>query len=380
MLTLVFTMKHQSSPKIALVLAGGGARGAYQAGFLRGLAEILPDKKLPFPILTGVSVGAINAAYLACYAHDFPQGTQKLWDMWANLKPEGVFIPKQGALLKNGVHLLSQWVFGTRQKSGLFTTLLDNKPLRDLLASQLDFNAIRQHIKNGDLQGVCFTATNYTKRNSVSFFDGAEHLPSWHKRERIGRRMHLSVEHVVASTALPLLFEPVSLEHCFYGDGSTTLTAPLSPAIHLGAEKIIAITMHHHREDQPTSRGSGSLFGSIMATLLRSVFNDLLDTDLERLETINQLLGSHEKHLKMRHIQALELKPSKDLGQLVAKCDLSSQNSFLRLVKRIGATKGGDHALISYLSFDKSYTVPLLELGYKDAISSQALYDKFRSA
>lgn len=372
--------------KIALVLTGGGARGAYQAGFLRGLADIGPEGKSPFSILTGCSVGAINAAYLACYPDSFQDATKNLWDMWANLRPNGVFTPRTRVFFRNSVYWFAKFILGSRKAKPPFSSILNNSPLRSFLSTRLDFDSMHGHLAAGKLHGVAFSLTDYTRGNSTTFFQGAQEIKPWESHGRWGRRSELTVDHVVASAGLPILFEPVKIGNRYYGDGSIRLTAPLSPAIHLGAEKILVVTTHGHenlesaKKNEATGQqieGEKPSFGVISATLLRSIFSDSLHSDLERLHTINQLVssGSTEPHLKS--IPAIEFRPTKDLGKIASECCSTYNGSFMRMLKFFGALDSNDHAVLSYLSFEPSYTVPLLEVGYQDAQAAKQQLKEF---
>jgi len=255
--------------------------------------------------------------------------------------------------------------------------LLSNRPLIDLLSSHLDFDAIGKNLRSGHLHAVAFSATNYTKGNLVTFFDGAETITPWDRGVRGGQRTTLSVEHVVASAGLPLLFEPVRIGDGYFGDGSIRLTAPLSSAIHLGAEKILVVATHSHKET--TKSGSQDpkppSFGAIMATLIQSVFSDPLDYDLETLKTLNRFAPSPSN--EYRQISTIECSPSFDLNELAAASRHALPSSFMRFLGAIGATGHDSTALLSHLAFEKTYTIPLLEAGYKDAIESRTTLEQF---
>lgn len=361
-----------SFSKIALVLTGGGARGAYQAGFLRGLADILPNRNLPFGIVTGCSVGAINAAYLACFAHDFKQATARLWDMWATIKPEGVFIPKRGSFVKIALNALSHILLN--KNTPLNITLLDSKPLEELLLKELKFDDIRASVSAGELHAVAFTAMDYNRRISTSFFEAKENVEGWRLQGSLGVRTTLSVEHVVGSAGLPLLFEPVKIKDSYFGDGSIKLLAPLRPAVRLGAEKIFILSTYSlgrniDQDDEKLLEHYPS-FNSIIATMLQSVFSDALDEDLARLKQLNELKTNK------RHIPALEIKPSTDLSLQVANSYQSLPKSFSKFLSLIGGMEK-DHTFLSYLLFEPSFTTKLLDIGYNDACAKKNEIEAF---
>lgn len=371
----------QHSPKIALVLTGGGARGAYQAGFLKGLSDISTSPISPFSIVTGCSVGAINAAYLACSAHNFQDATESLWKMWATIEPEGIFIPKPGAFLKIGFDWFTH--LALRHKKHLTATLMDNMPLKNMLQHNLNFDALHESIKNNNIYAAAFTSMDYIRRISTTFFDGAETVEGWDKKGSLGKRTRLTVDHIVGSAGLPLLFEPVKIEDSYFGDGSIKLSAPLRPAVRLGADKIVVITTYElkrpklddtNAEEQTESYPS---FGSIIGTMLQSAFSDALDIDLERLNEINHFAGTKINGKVLKHIPALEFKPTQDLSRLAADAFIKLPPSFKKFVSLISGMDCKDNTFLSYLTFEKSYTTVLLEAGYQDALSQKSLIKTF---
>jgi NTE family protein len=379
-------MNDFSRKKIGLVLSGGGARAAYQAGVLRGISEILNEKvpvssKAPFHSISGISAGAINAAFIGCNAEDFERATSDAWRLWAGLK--------SASILDTGAFYLARLAFRWARDlslGGLFrrsksTHLLGTGPLEKLLATAFDFEALHRNLESGLLHGIAISATHYGNGSSVTFFDGSNEITPWSRSARIGIRKKIRLEHVMASASIPILFKPVKIENAFYGDGSVRLRAPLSPAIHLGAEKILTIGIRYERENlealvkHETSEMKSVSLIEIAGVMMNGAFMDGMESDVERLKRINRTVSmipadawaGAEKPL--REVPILVIKPSKDLGKMATE-QFGKFPFFIRhLLRGIGASpkKGSD--LLSYLAFDSSYTKQLLELGREDALS-----------
>ena len=365
---------------IGLVLTGGGARAAYQVGVIQAIAEMTEERVSPFKVVTGVSAGAINGSYLMSRADDFKLAAQGLWDLWAGLHSERIYRTDPASVASLG----SKWL-GAVGMGGLFSQkkvnhLLNTQPLRTLLNEELQLDKLSQFFKQGILRGVSLSATNYLTGTAISFFDGVEEIEPWMRSTRIGVRTPLTVEHVMASSAIPVFFPPVPLEGAPYGDGCIRLTSPLSPAIHLGADRIIAVGIRYFRSDEQTlelnqnTKREELTIAEIGGVLLNAVFLDSLETDLERMERINQTISlfTEEQRRKMPHqlkqIPVLALRPSQDLGTL-AKGTLKEFPTLIRfLLRGVGAKEDKGWDLISYLAFEKAYTAQLLDLGYTDTL------------
>ena len=375
---------------LGLVLTGGGARAAYQVGVIQAIADFSPVKESPFNIITGVSTGAINGSYLMSHADEFKKGAQGLWDLWLNLHSDKVYRADSMTMASLG----SKWL-GMLGAGGLIGNkkkinhLLDTGPLRDLLTRELHIDRLPEFFKTGILRGACFSATNYQTGTAISFYDGVEELVPWVRSTRLGIRTALSVDHVLASCAIPIFFSPIKINGSYYGDGCIKLTSPLSPAIHLGADRIIAVGIRHPKtpneviqlNQEPAK--SKITVAEISGTLLNSVFLDSLETDIERLERINSTIAlmSHE-HLskmtsKLRQIPVLALRPSQDLGEL-AIGTLHEFPTIIRfLLRGLGAKENKGWDLLSYLAFERAYTNQLIELGYFDTLQKKNLILEF---
>jgi NTE family protein len=240
-----------ASGKAALVLAGGGARAAYQVGVLQALKEMLPDPTVnPFPIIAGTSAGAVNAGALACHADDFGKAVDNLLDVWHNFEPRHVYRSDIAGVTANSSRWLASLFLGAFFRDRRIS-LLDNRPLAALLARKLDFARIEGNIAKGALDALAITCSGYTSGQSVSFFEGAPQLAGWKRSQRVGIRTKIQVEHLMASAGIPFLFPAHKLNREFFGDGSMRQIAPVSPALHLGADRVVVVGTARIRNDDP---------------------------------------------------------------------------------------------------------------------------------
>jgi NTE family protein len=375
--------------KTGLVLVGGGARGAYQAGVLQGLAEILGGEGGSFlDIITGISAGSINAAAVASQADRMPDAVARLHSLWADVRVEQVMRTDALSLMSIGSGWIRDLSFGgMMSRSGPRSNfLLDTAQLRKFLSSHIDFDAIAGHVERGVLDGVAVTATNYQTGTAVTFFESrAPELEGWARSARVGMRTKIGLEHVLASASIPLLFKPVAVEGAYYGDGGIRMGSPLSPAIHLGADRVLAISIRHPRSDQATARLNLAAdlppreisIADIAGVMLNAAFLDGLDGDAERMERINQTVALIaqdrlvEQPLRLRRIPLLVIRPSIDLGLLAADQFKRFPRALRYLMKGIGASDERGADFMSYLAFDPSYTRPLLEIGRTDALAQR---------
>ena len=370
------------SKKTALVLTGGGARGAYQAGVIKGIAEILGEREEPpFRVIAGVSAGAINAAFLGAQHETFKRTAEGLCRLWGELRAKAVIKTDLLSLGMLGLRWAKDLGVGGLIGSGKVTHLLDSEPLKKLIAESVDFERIRDNVHSGKIDGIGFTATNYRTGTAVTFFDGKDQILPWARSSRIGRRAHLQIEHVLASASIPVFFKPVAISGTYWGDGGIRLGTPISPAIHMGADRVIAVGIRYPRSDAQVFEMNESkapdaiTLADIGGVLMNALFLDALDQDVERMERINSTLDllPPEKAAKhpsqLRKIPILTVKPSRDLGGLAAD-QFSKFPAILRyLLKGTGASQNKGWDLLSYLAFDSSYTGMLIEVGYQDALA-----------
>jgi NTE family protein len=370
---------------VGLVLTGGGARAAYQTGAISALAEIWGPGPSPFGIITGVSAGAVNGVSLAAGAEDFRNAAGRLAALWRDLQPEKVYRTDARKMLRVGGAWLRELAGGGVLGARDVNFLLDTTPLRDYLRTHLPVPRMRRHIRTGVLQGVAVSATNYGDGSAVTFFDGAPSVEPWIRSTRIGVREHLKVEHVMASAAIPLIFPPVRIRGVFFGDGCVRLLSPLSPAIHLGAERLVAVGVRHRAGDArgPRRGAAGLPLSQIAGLLLNAVFLDSLEEDVERLERMNRVLAAmgpaQRERLRepLRQIPILALRPTRDLGGL-ARDQYRRFPRFLRyLLKGIGGAAEESSDLLSYLAFEPVYVGRCQELGYADTMARRREVEAF---
>ena len=365
-----------SGPRTALILTGGGARAGYQVGVLKAIRELLrAPQRNPFPILCGTSAGALNAASLAAAAEDFGAGVDGLLQVWENFRAHQVYRADPLSMGISGARWVSTLALGwlTRRSP---RSLLDNAPLRRLLADSLDLSRIGRAIDSGALHSISITCSGYSTGQSVSFFQGRADIEPWRRSQRVGAPTEISLDHLMASSAIPFVFPAVHLNREWFGDGSMRQVAPVSPAIHLGAEKILVVgagQMAHESE-----RPSGTLYPSlaqIAGHALSSIFLDSMSVDLERMNRINRTLSlipepvRRENGVTLRPIEVLTIAPSQRLDQLAAKHARALPWAVRAMLRGIGAMNPNGGALTSYMLFEQPYTRALIDLGYADTLA-----------
>jgi NTE family protein len=361
---------HRYSSKLALVLPGGGARAAYQVGVLAALAERLPD--LEFPILTGVSAGAINTIYLAAHPGPLPQAIAGLRAAWRELTSERVFRVRPGSLLGSAARWILASFLGRRTGPTPLRGILDTQPLRQFLEAAIDVRGIQANINAGRLRTVALSATAISSGHSVTFVHGRGDEPAWHALTHSGLPGPLGLEHVMASAAIPILFPAVSLGGEFYCDGSVGQSAPLAPAIHLGARAAFVIAMKtRSREPGPVvvTRQYPSV-AEVAGLLLDTIFQDQLEADADQLARVNSLLAALPAQtpapLALRPVDLLMLRPRRDLASLARGHTTSLPKEVRRIVAGMGGQREGAAEFVSYLLFESNFTSQLIELGYED--------------
>lgn len=358
---------------LGLVMGGGGARAAYQVGFLRCLARRFPELCVPY--ITGVSAGAINAAHLAAHHGSFLQAVDELSHLWGNLTVDEIFKVDSFSLARNALRWLSQLVSGgggpTRARG-----LVDTNPLRELLCEVLhavdgEVTGIRYNIERGRLKALALSTSNYGTGQSVTWVEGEE-IEEWERPQRRSRNTTVTVDHVMASSALPLFFPAIEVDGGWYGDGGIRLTAPLSPALHLGADRILAISTRYDRSmeeaDQPTATGYPPP-AQVVGVLMNSIFLDLLDQDALRLERLNRVLDRvpEDEPTGLRKVKLLVLRPSRDLGKLASDYEPQLPHAFRFLTRGLGTRETESPDVLSLILFQPDYLRALMDIGEADA-------------
>lgn len=365
----------ENSNRAALVLPGGGARGAFQVGVLKAVAELLPRGAAnPFPVISGTSAGAVNSVVLASRAHHLRSAVAELEQVWGHFRCHHVYKTDNLTMLKSSLHWLASIVLGG-WLVGAPKSLLDNEPLRSLLNRNVHFPRIEDAIRSGHLDAVAVTAAGYDSARSTSFFEANDEKSAWQRTRRLGIRSDLNIDHVMASIAVPMVFPPVRIGNEFFGDGAMRQATPLSPAVHLGADRILVIGIRDETGDQTLDSGPQSpSFAQIAGYMLDTLFMDGLYSDLERITRINQLIDSISRDTapkavsKMRPIDTMLIVPSEDLRVLAYNHRKELPFAIRALLRGVGGSSPGENRLLSFLLFEKAYTRELIKLGYRDAM------------
>lgn len=365
-----------------LVMTGGGARGAYQAGVLKRVGEIkhLQRAPNPFPIIGGSSAGAINGAGLAMGCDDFPLATRVLAHIWSNLRPQDIFRCDVLSQARNSVTWIMDLSFGAVLGGGNARSFLDATPLRHFLHQQLNCDLIQDNIKRGHLYALTISATNYNSGKSYLFIQGAKGHPMWNRSRRVTLATKITVDHICASAAIPLVFQPVQLKTprgtAFFGDGCIRLQQPLSPVIRLGANKIFAIGVRGHglEHQEEASGNSQPSLAQVLGVLFNVMFLDHLATDIEHLERINKLLSTNQLDQskidgceRVRPLTPLVITPSVNLSELAEQHQRDLPYLITYFVTSLGRDAASCADLMSYLLFASRYTTDLIDIGYRDA-------------
>lgn len=357
-----------------LVLTGGGARAAYQAGVIKGIYDIAKELgiKNPFDVITGTSAGSINSAYLAAGFDDMETAVNDLFKLWSEIHSEQIFKIDSFSLIKMGLKWFFELTTGALfVKRKTVRALLDTSPLEELIKKHIKFDNIVTSVNNGSLKGFALKAANYSTGISETFIMAPDTIDIWSGQGRQARREAPNYRHIMASTAIPMIFPPVKIGGSHYGDGSLRNYTPLNPAIKLGAEKIFVIAASKTIQDRfKASLSTTPSLARILSLVLNSVLLDAIDNDIEQLERRNEILAhvddSKVSAMKMKHIKTLIIRPSKDIGKMASQEARSLPSTIKHLLKGLGTRKEASD-LTSYLLFEADFTKKLLKLGQQDA-------------
>jgi NTE family protein len=359
---------------VALVLGGGGARAAYQAGFLRRLAREVPG--LRFPILTGVSAGSINAAFLANWTGSLADGVEQLSALWKSISPNQIFQSNPLSLAANVGRWGARLVSGGAPLSPPTRGLVDTAPLRAFLRRSFEapdgiLRGVAENIRSGRLNAAAVTTTNYATGQSITWAQGAA-LQMWERPLRRSVEASLTVEHVMASCALPLFFPAVQVGEAWHGDGGIRLTAPLSPALRLGAQRVFTISTRYQRSqaeaDEP-GKGDYPPPATVIGVLLNAVFLDMLDYDELVMRRINDLVKQlpEEQRGGLRPVELLLVRPSQNLEALAVDYEETLPRAFRYLVRGLGTRETPRAGLLATILFAPEYVQRVMEIGEQDA-------------
>ncbi len=364
----------------ALVLSGGGARGAYQVGVLRQIARQHPE--LRFPVITGVSAGAINATFIASHAGELTDATDELTELWSELSTSRVMRSDITSLLSNALRIAGNVVSGGSPIAPPVRGLVDTAPLRRILTSVIDSRTIQAKIDAGRLEALAVSATSYRTGDSVTFVQGRPELEMWSRFRRHARAERVTVDHVMASAAIPLFFPGCEVDGEYFGDGSLRQTYPLSPAIHLGADRVLAISSRFANVSQTgEAEDAYPTAARVLGLMLNSIFLDHLDADAERLERVNQLLQrvdpKHRWLVPEREVDLLVIRPSLDMARIAAGYERQMPRTLRYLIRGLGTRRGSGADLLSYLLFEPQFLSELIELGERDAKLNRVRISRF---
>jgi len=360
--------------RAGLVLTGGGARAAYQVGVLKAVRELLGAPQAnPFPIVCGTSAGAVNATSLAAQADDFSAAVDNLVQVWETMRCERIYRTDVAHIMGSGARWLASMMLLTRRNP---ISLLDNSPLRETIDRLLRFERIQANIDAGALYAVCVTASGYTSGQSVSFYQGGAGIEGWERRQRIGAAVTLKVEYLLASAALPFIFPAVKVHREYFGDGSMRQIAPVSPALHLGADRVFIVGTGRQGDDLARARSSVyPSLAQIAGHALNSIFLDTLMVDLERLERINRTLSvvppetRASGKIALRPVKVLFLSPSQSIERVAARFLHELPRTVRFILRPTGALSRSGSNLASYLLFEEGFCRALIDLGYQDTMA-----------
>lgn len=380
-----------SQPVTGLILSGGGARAAYQVGVLAAIADLLPNAAHnPFPVIVGTSAGAINAVGLACGALHFTEAVRRLTSVWQGFHTHQVYRSDWPGVLRQASRFIGHSLLGLGGQ--IPVALLDSAPLAKLLERELDFSGIAAAVRHRQLRAVAVTAFGYETGQAVTFYQGRATIDPWFRHRRVGVPTRLALEHLLASASIPLIFPPVKINREYFGDGAVRQSAPISPALHLGATRVLVVGVSGNpaagaQAQVPVVRTQQSRppsLAQISGHMLNSTFIDSLESDIELLERLNQMgrlipADSHPHGLGLKPVDVLVISPSQPLDLIAARHRHELPRVLRLFLRGPGATKASGAGVLSYLLFEPGYCNELIELGYQDAMAQKVRLVEFLS-
>jgi NTE family protein len=379
-----------SQPVTGLILSGGGARAAYQVGVLAAIADLLPNAAHnPFPVIVGTSAGAINAVGLACGALHFTEAVRRLTSVWQGFHTHQVYRSDWPGVLRQASRFIGHSLLGVGGE--IPVALLDSSPLAELLGRELDFSGIAAAVRHRQLRAVAVTAFGYASGQAVTFYQGRATIDPWFRHRRVGVPTRLALEHLLASASIPLVFPPVKINREYFGDGALRQSAPISPALHLGATRVLVVGVSGNpvgaQANVPVVRPLHSRppsLAQISGHMLNSTFIDSLESDIELLERLNQMgrLIPPELHPRgsgLKPVDVLVISPSRPLDVIAGRHRHELPKTLRLFLRGPGATRAGGAGVLSYLLFEPGYCNELIELGYQDAMAQKSELIEFLS-
>ncbi|UOF02011.1 patatin-like phospholipase family protein [Bdellovibrio reynosensis] len=366
---------------LGLVLSGGGAKAAYQAGVISAVADICSDEKIanPFDYYSGLSAGALNTTLLAATPHcHFGEGAKKLADLWSNVQAEQVYVTSPLSLSLGGLQLMADLSLGAFKKNAPRMALLDTSPLKKLINEHCNFTNIQTNIDNKAFKALAISTLDYFTTSTVTFVQGHPEIPMWQRVRRQSERSIITEKHVLASASIPVLFPPVTIDNRHFGDGSIRNQSPCGPAIYMGAQKILAIGVRKKQDlcysAQQTNHSKPPTVGRVLNVLLHTLMMDGMEIDIERIERINEniekLTETQRATLSVRPIKYLWICPSREVGEVAAD-KLQNLPPMIRyLLKGLGSLHDATE-IASFLLFEAEYCKQLLQLGFEDGMKQK---------
>jgi NTE family protein len=370
--------------RIGLTLPGGGARAAYQVGVLRAIYDICHFEQSPFQVISGISAGGVNGMWLAAGAKSFGPCTEAMWDRWRELKVDDIYRTDALSLFSIGASWIKDLSMGSmvKKRKRNNTYLLDTSPFKKMLEESFPFPAVKANIKSGLIHGLSLSATDYRFGTAVTFFDGDKSIQPWEHTLACGVRSELTVDHVMATASIPIFFPPIRIGGYDYGDGGIGLKSPLSPAIRMGATRLMVIGVQNPRgpvgkesTEKDVAKNNHATLGDVAGALLNALFLNSMDADIDRLERINHTVSFLRPEqltpdaVNLRQIPILVIRPSKDLSCVGVKEFERFPFTIRHMLKGLGVTPEKGWDLLSYLAFDEVYSDALLNLGYSDTMA-----------